>query len=138
MTPDLVIFDCDGVLVDSEPLSNRLLARCFQAAGFAIDYDACVRDFVGLKLETCLEMAEQAHGRRAPAGFLDDVRARTIKALRQAVEPISGAPAAVRAISAKKESKRVIPAKQGASRDPHQEELILEADPGDRLTAIPG
>ena len=47
MTPDLVIFDCDGVLVDSEPLSNRVLAANLTRHGYPVDPDACERLFLG-------------------------------------------------------------------------------------------
>jgi FMN phosphatase YigB (HAD superfamily) len=33
----LIIFDCDGVLVDSEPIANRIIVQCFQSEGFNVD-----------------------------------------------------------------------------------------------------
>ena len=100
MRPELVIFDCDGVLVDSEPAANRLLAQCFQEADFQISYEDCMRDFVGLRLETCAEQAERSHGRSLPEGFVADVRARTLAVLGQGIEAVPGARGAVAALAA--------------------------------------
>jgi HAD superfamily hydrolase (TIGR01509 family) len=47
MRPGLVIFDCDGVLVDTETLSNRRLAQWLLAAGYDTTYEHCRRQFVG-------------------------------------------------------------------------------------------
>ncbi len=47
MRPGLVIFDCDGVLVDTETLSNRRLAEWLCAAGYDTTYEHCRRQFVG-------------------------------------------------------------------------------------------
>ena len=99
MRPELVIFDCDGVLVDSEPASNRLLAQCFAEAGFPISFEDCVRDFVGLGLETCAEQAERRFGRPLPDGFVDQVRDRTVAALSVEIEAVVGAPGAVAALA---------------------------------------
>lgn len=50
-TPALVIFDCDGVLVDSEPISNRVLAESITEAGMPIDAEAAARSSEGMRLE---------------------------------------------------------------------------------------
>lgn len=47
MLPQLVIFDCDGVLVDTEGLSNQRLSTWLTEAGFPIEYEACRRRFEG-------------------------------------------------------------------------------------------
>jgi HAD superfamily hydrolase (TIGR01509 family) len=56
MRPGLVIFDCDGVLVDSERLGNQRLAQVLTEAGFPISYEDCRRTFVGKPMA-----AVQAH-----------------------------------------------------------------------------
>lgn len=56
MKPGLVIFDCDGVLVDSERLGNQRLAQVLTEAGFPISYEDCRRTFVGKPMA-----AVQAH-----------------------------------------------------------------------------
>lgn len=54
--PGLVIFDCDGVLVDSERLGNQRLAQVLTEGGFPISYEDCRRTFVGKPMA-----AVQAH-----------------------------------------------------------------------------
>lgn len=48
--PDLIIFDCDGVLVDTEPLANRRLSSWLTEAGYPVTYEQCRRQFVGRSL----------------------------------------------------------------------------------------
>jgi phosphoglycolate phosphatase len=98
VTHELVIFDCDGVLVDSEPLANRVLAECFQAAGFPITYETCVAEMVGLSLPSCFKLARDWHGREVPDDFFDTVQARTYQAIREELQPIPGVRAAIEAI----------------------------------------
>lgn len=51
----LVIFDCDGVLVDSEQLAARVFAHTLQSVGVNYSAKQCMNDFVGLTLEACFE-----------------------------------------------------------------------------------
>ncbi|MBT4486663.1 MAG: HAD family hydrolase [Rhodospirillaceae bacterium] len=95
---ELVIFDCDGVLVDSEPLANRVLSRCFQDAGFPITYDTCVATMVGLSLPSCFKMAEDWHGKALPDDFFHTVQSRTYQAIRDELQAIPGVRAAIEAI----------------------------------------
>jgi len=52
MPPKLVIFDCDGVLVDTEGMSNRRLAEWLTVAGYPIDYETCRRRFEGTSMKS--------------------------------------------------------------------------------------
>ena len=62
---DLVIFDCDGVLVDSEPIANRILAERLRKVGLHMPEEEVMRKFVGRTREGCLQaFAEIAAGRR--------------------------------------------------------------------------
>lgn len=98
MACELVIFDCDGVLVDSEPLANRVLSECFQAAGFPISYETCVAEMIGLPLPRCFELAEEWHGKSVPDGFFDTVQDRTYEAVREELQPVPGIRRAIEAI----------------------------------------
>ena len=93
-----MIFDCDGVLVDSEPLANRILSECFQDAGFPIDYDTCIRTMVGLSLHACFKIAEERHNKLLPTDFFNTVQNRTYLAIRDELQPIPGVLGAIEAI----------------------------------------
>ncbi len=67
----LVIFDCDGVLVDSEPLANRIFAEQLARAGLNLPVDEVMRRFVGRTKAGCIAHAEELLGRRLPADFGD-------------------------------------------------------------------
>lgn len=47
MTYQAVLFDCDGVLVDSEPITVRVLRDCLQERGWTLSYDECYQIFIG-------------------------------------------------------------------------------------------
>ena len=97
MEHDLVIFDCDGVLVDSEPLANRTLSEAFQAAGFPVSYEDCCRHMIGLSLRACFALAEEWHGRPVPDDLLPALQQRTREAIRAELQPVPGVRAAVEA-----------------------------------------
>jgi len=82
MTCDLVIFDCDGVLVDSEPIANRVFAEALNAIGLEIGYEEVCRRFVGLTMEHCVRDVEAMLGRPVPPGFVDRLQQRTFQAFR--------------------------------------------------------
>jgi beta-phosphoglucomutase-like phosphatase (HAD superfamily) len=52
----LVIFDCDGVLVDSDRVSLRIQAERISALGLEMSYEDCVRDFLGLGMPATLRI----------------------------------------------------------------------------------
>lgn len=58
--PKLVIFDCDGVLVDTEPLANRRLSSWLSEAGYPVSYEECRRQFVGRSLVSVQKEVEAA------------------------------------------------------------------------------
>ena len=49
----LIIFDCDGVLVDSERIGNEVLRDCLAGAGIELSFDEVVSHFKGLSLRDC-------------------------------------------------------------------------------------
>jgi HAD superfamily hydrolase (TIGR01509 family) len=91
----LVIFDCDGVLVDTEAVANRFLVRLLAASGYAIGYEDCRRRFVGRTIEAVQEMVERESGLSLGAAWPDTVRAGTEQAFQAGVEPVPGAEAAI-------------------------------------------
>lgn len=87
---DLVIFDCDGVLVDSEPIANRLLAESIQELGLHYSYDETVRTFVGHPTHVCIALIEELTGRPVPPGFLEGYDAQLVQRLATRVEAVPG------------------------------------------------
>lgn len=63
---DLIIFDCDGVLVDSEILSCQAMRSVFEAAGIAVPSGSIER-FIGMKLADIVRLLEEDLGRKLPA-----------------------------------------------------------------------
>jgi HAD superfamily hydrolase (TIGR01509 family) len=86
----LLIFDCDGVLVDSEPLSNRIFTSALNRIGLPMTYDEVCREFIGLSMASCVESIEQRLGRRLPDGFVDDLQVQTFAALKSELKPMPG------------------------------------------------
>ncbi|MEE3717862.1 HAD family hydrolase [Tumidithrix elongata RA019] len=87
---ELVIFDCDGVLVNSEPIVNRIFAETLTEAGFTITYEEVIEKFVGKSFATCLEIIETTYGRPVPPIWLERGKEREIAALQQELQAISG------------------------------------------------
>ena len=77
---DLVIFDCDGVLIDSEVISARMLVAELAGHGVGIDTDYVARHFLGRSYPVVLSQIRQEFGVQLPEGFEADYRARLITA----------------------------------------------------------
>jgi HAD superfamily hydrolase (TIGR01509 family) len=77
----VVIFDCNGVLVDSEPLATAVVSQEFMRVGFALTADAIAHYFTGRRPDMFSEV-EQASGRRLPADFAATVQAATLRRFR--------------------------------------------------------
>lgn len=86
----LIIFDCDGVLVDSEPISNRLFAAALQDLGLEMDEAAVRREFVGLSMDSCMAEVERRLGRPAPDDFVERFLESTHQAFRAELQPVAG------------------------------------------------
>ena len=61
----LVIFDCDGVLVDSEVIANAVLHRHLTGLGLSISRQACDRRYRGRSMAACIALIEAQLGRRS-------------------------------------------------------------------------
>ena len=82
-TPELVIFDCDGVLIDSEALSLPVEAAVLAEHGFPISADEIRERYVGHSLASMFADLEKRFGRPMPEGFEAMLRQR-IEALFEA------------------------------------------------------
>src|SRR3954451_22627620 len=95
MAFELVIFDCDGVLVDSEPLSNRILAERLTAIGLPTTTEDSIRDFMGRSLASGLEKIVGKLGRPLPYGWFDAYHAEVFAAFERELQPVPGLPEAL-------------------------------------------
>jgi HAD superfamily hydrolase (TIGR01509 family) len=86
----LVIFDCDGVLVDSEPVANRTLGQMLRELGLDLTQEQIFEKFVGYSLPQVLRVIESMLGRAPPATFLSDLQARTFAAFRTELRAMPG------------------------------------------------
>jgi HAD superfamily hydrolase (TIGR01509 family) len=96
----LVIFDCDGVLVDSETISNDVLARALTSEGLATSLAAARRDYQGLLLADVVLRAQAKLGRALPDDWLERYERDRTKAFRRDLRAVPGAAEAVRRIKA--------------------------------------
>ncbi|MEU9396872.1 HAD family hydrolase [Streptomyces sp. NPDC048324] len=90
MRYDLVIFDNDGVLVDSEPISNRLLAAYLNELGHPTSYEDSIRDYMGSAMHRVHELVLERTGRTLPADFDDVFHARVFAAFERELKPVAG------------------------------------------------
>ena len=99
-TFDAVLFDCDGVLVDSEPITNGVLRDVLEEAGWKLSPDECMRIFVGKAVKDEVAVIEAKTGQRIDEQWMIEFRKRRDAGLRARLQPISGAQAAVLKIHA--------------------------------------
>lgn len=103
MTPSplrLVIFDCDGVLVDSEGPAAQVTAREVGLLGWPMTADEAMARFIGLRLSDMPALVAAHTGRPVPPDWVEHMRARLIEALATQVEPMPGAAAVLQATAA--------------------------------------
>jgi HAD superfamily hydrolase (TIGR01509 family) len=87
---ELVIFDCDGVLIDSEVISARMLVAELAKYGVKIDLDYVARHFLGRSYPVVLAQIRGEFGVGLPDGFEADYRARLIRAFAADLRIIPG------------------------------------------------
>ncbi|MFJ7049447.1 HAD family hydrolase [Streptomyces sp. NPDC101112] len=90
MRYDLVIFDNDGVLVDSEPISNRHLAAYLTELGHPTSYEESIRDYMGSAMHRVHELIQERTGRWLPDDFDEVFHARVFAAFERELAPVDG------------------------------------------------
>lgn len=95
-----VLFDCDGVLADSETLANRIVAEELTALGWPLDAHAAQREFLGLALPDMRPIIERRVG-TVPSGWEAALCARIEHAMEHGVQPMPGAAAALHGVAAR-------------------------------------
>ena len=86
----LVIFDCDGVLVDSERLSHGVLCEMLAELNVPISYEDAVLRFMGTSLPVCIARIEELLGRAVPADFIGCFAQRTRAAFQESLVVVPG------------------------------------------------
>ncbi len=99
MLKKLVIFDCDGVLVDSEMIANRGLAELMTGWGHPATAEDCIARFAGLSLAAVRDLVESGGGPPLPDDFAEQIRARDLIAFGEELEAIPGVEDALEAIA---------------------------------------
>ena len=72
-----IIFDCDGVLVDSEVISAHVLVELAESVGVSIPLDFAISEFSGRSLKSNFDYIEERANERLPDSFERDYRAKT-------------------------------------------------------------
>lgn len=87
---DLIIFDCDGVLVDSEPLSMGVLIAAIAAQGITVDPAEAYRDYLGRSLGSISDSLRGTHGMPLGAAALESMRRDLYATYRRDLKPSPG------------------------------------------------
>ncbi|MGA8898283.1 HAD family hydrolase [Bradyrhizobium sp.] len=114
-----IIFDFDGVLADSEVLSNSVLAEIVSELGVPTTVEDAYRTYMGKRLNEVIEAIERVIGRKLPADFADAYQLRTFDAFRARLRPVVGAREFL-------ESWRAVPQCIASSSSPERLALSLE------------
>ncbi len=96
--PALVIFDCDGVLVDSERLSHQVLQQMLAELGVRLSFDDTVRRFIGTSQPTCMARVADLLGAAPPADFQARFAQRTRLAFEAGLQVVPGIDALLAAL----------------------------------------
>ena len=97
---DAVLFDCDGVLVDSETITNRVLCVMLNEAGWALTSEACLQLFIGKMVRSQKDLIEANTGKPLTDAWMEEFYERRNAALEKDVKAIDGAVEAVKALHA--------------------------------------
>jgi HAD superfamily hydrolase (TIGR01509 family) len=95
---ELVIFDCDGVLVDSEPIGHRVLVQMLAAEGLAMTVEQARVEYQGLLLSEVADKVGASLGRPLAPGWMDAYERERSLAFRDELRAMPGAGEAVRAV----------------------------------------
>lgn len=83
----MVIFDCNGVLVDGEPIANAVAAQEFTRAGIPMTPDLIARFFAGRRPADMFAAVEKVTGRKLPTNFATNVAVATLRRFRTELRP---------------------------------------------------
>jgi len=88
---ELIVFDCDGVLVDSEKIANEVFAKVLnEECGFSLSLDDMFKTFVGHSSSQCMTIIENMLGEKPPAHLEQRYKEEINQALSTSVVAVSG------------------------------------------------
>lgn len=87
---DLLIFDCDGVLVDSEIITNALMIDMLKPHRILLTKEEYVRKYVGLTIESCLSQLSKEYDVIFPEGFITEYHRMSLELLRTNLKEVEG------------------------------------------------
>jgi len=85
-----IIFDCDGVLVDTEKIGNGILLEMAHEYGFKMELEDAYRNFNGRNLKDCFKHIEEAIEQKLPETFETEYREKSFEAFKTQVKPMEG------------------------------------------------
>jgi HAD superfamily hydrolase (TIGR01509 family) len=85
-----IIFDCDGVLVDSEPIANAVLVEMANAYGADIDLQYAMKHFKGGSMQGCVDKITELIKNPLPDNFVETYRKKSFEAFKKDVKPVEG------------------------------------------------
>lgn len=87
---ELIIFDCDGVLVDSERITNQVFAEMLNEIGIRMTLDDMFEHFVGRSMDQCIGLVSELLGHKPPDDFVEVYRLRSKAALESSLTVVPG------------------------------------------------
>jgi HAD superfamily hydrolase (TIGR01509 family) len=85
-----IIFDNDGVLIDSEIISNKVMVEMAKSVGVTIDMDYAMKHFSGVSLQNTMDYIERKAGKKLPDDFEQEFRKRTFERFKTDLKPVKG------------------------------------------------
>jgi len=85
-----IIFDCDGVLVDSEEIGNKILLSMAKEFGLQMSIEEATINFSGRSLQDCFQQIENQINRKLPSDFESEYRQLTYSAFKTELKPVKG------------------------------------------------
>ena len=85
-----IIFDCDGILVDSETIANQVLLSMSAPFGLRMTMEEAVKNFNGRRLKNIFEQIEKLTNKKLPDSFEADFRKQTFEAFKTDLKAVKG------------------------------------------------